>query len=386
MRRRCCRASRNRSYRRSAPLAVVEHAREQAAALDLVEPARRLRITRQRRAARGVEFLQHARVEQEVAQRRVEHARAPRWRGSRRPRGRSRCRGPPPRAPLAASRSPAAQPAVRACSARAAAASSPGAANQACDFVGAEAQVGFVEAGELAGGRGACEQRGGRLARRQHQRPARAEALDAGARGSAARARRQMMEVVEHDGATRQLAGVERVDQFVDRLLAARGIAAATPSQSDPRVRRARAGRRARAQQQALEHAVEGVARVQRHPGERLARRRRRQRARQQRGLAEPPPRPTSTARWLRRQRAARASSAGRARSGRGAAAGGTDLGSRDAHGRAVRVGGRGRTRAARPQRRMIGSTRTGRNTSAKRCHRRSTPHRVSRVAPRCRV
>ena len=180
---------------------LVDHAGEQAAALDLVEPARGTRVAGQRRAARLVELVQHAGVEQEGTQPRVEVAPAPRWRESRTPGGRCRAR---PRTVRAAERQPQAggpaggAPMQRVCGRCVdAQVGAPG-----LYFVRGERQVALAEGGQLAGRGGARDQR--------CRRCSRLASTSVHCRGSRSIKRGEhllrrlvdeVMHVVEHDGA-----------------------------------------------------------------------------------------------------------------------------------------------------------------------------------------
>ena len=194
--------------------------------------------------------------------------------------------GPAPRAPLAASRSPAAQPAVRACSARAAPASRPSAGEPGLHLVGAEAQVGLVEPGQLAGAGGPGQQAGGGVARRQHQRPLGREALHEAGEEVVRGLVGEVVQVVDDDRAAQQLGGAERVDEVVDRPLAAARVAA--DRRGEQPLGRDAPGQVERLQggEQAFEQAVQVVVGVERHPGQALGGRRRRERAHEQGGLA----------------------------------------------------------------------------------------------------
>ena len=179
----------------------------------------------------------------------------------------------PPRAPFSASRSPAGQPAVRSYSASVASASTPPPASSARASSRVKRSSVLAQFGQLAGGAQPREPQRRLVPRRQRDRPALAEARQPQLEEREAGRVVDVMQVVEHDHAVRDVARLERVDELVDHRAGARARRRARPRRSGLRARSPRRVERLQRCHQAFEQPVQVVTGVERDPGGRVARR-----------------------------------------------------------------------------------------------------------------
>lgn len=143
-----------------------------------------------------------------------------------------------------------------------------GCARELSRLAARELQLELPELGELAGRTQARERRLG--SRSDRHRPARAHALDQAIEEAEERAVLDAMNVVEHDDAVRDLAGIERVDHLgSDRRLVGLGAAAELGDERFGRGAPRRIERLER-REHAFEQPLKIVAGIRRDPGDRV--------------------------------------------------------------------------------------------------------------------